>query len=365
MTARLCVVLPGDVADPSAPSGGNVYGLRVCQELAAAHGWDVRRADLDGTWPRPGPAARARLTGTLAALPDGATVLVDGLVAGGVPEILEPAARRLRLAVLVHLPLADETGLEPALAAELATREQATLRAAHAVVVTSPAAARALRGRGLPAERIHVAAPGVDPAPLAAGTDGAHGLLCVASLTPRKGQDLLLDALAELADRPWTLVCAGPLHRAPTYVEALRATLARHGLTERVLLAGPLGGAALQARYDAADLAVLVSWTETYGMVVTEALARGIPVLATRAGALPDTLGHAPDGSRPGLLVPPGDATELVAALRRWFDDATLRYRLRTAAHARRVILPGWEQTARSVHQVLDRLRRTPLEPPC
>jgi len=221
VTAQLCVVLPGDVSDPSAPSGGNVYGLRVCRELAATHGWQVRRTDLDGAWPQPGPDARARLTGALAALPDGAPVLVDGLVGCGVPEIIEPAARRLRLAVLVHLPLADETGLEPALAAELAARERAALRAVHAVIVTSPAAARALRGRGLAAERIHVAAPGVDPAPLAAGTDGAHGLLCVASLTPRKGQDLLVDALAELADRPWTLVCAGPLHRAPDYVGAL------------------------------------------------------------------------------------------------------------------------------------------------
>ena len=65
-----------------------------------------------------------------------------------------------------------------------------------------------------------------------------------------------------------------------------------------------------------------MSQTETYGMVVTEALARGIPVLATATGALPDTLGHAPDGSRPGLLVDPGDHEGLVAALRSWFDDA-------------------------------------------
>jgi glycosyltransferase involved in cell wall biosynthesis len=358
---HLSVLLPGDVADPDAVSGGNVYGLRICRELAA-HGWRVHRGDLDGGWPEPDRAARNRLGAALAALPDGAVVLLDGLLACGVPEIIAAAAERLRMAVLVHLPLADETGLDPAAAAELAARELATLLAVPAVIVTGPAAGRALTTRGVPPDRIHLAPPGVDPAPLAAGTDGASGLLCVASLTPRKGQDRLVDALAELADQPWTLRCVGPLHRAPGYVAALRDRIRGHGLDGRIQLTGPLTGDPLADAYAHADLAVLVSWTETYGMVVTEALARGVPVLAGAAGALPDTIGHAPDGSRPGLLVTPGQHRELVAALRGWFDDEELRYRLRTSARKRRAILPGWEDTARCVHEVLDRLHRQPVE---
>ncbi len=357
----LHVVLPGDAADPTAPSGGNAYGLRVCRELAAGHGWRVSRTDLAGRWPQPDAAAQARLAGCLAGLPDAAVVLLDGLVACSAPAVVAPAATRLRLAVLVHLPLADETGLAPAVAAELDARERRALHAAQAVVVTSAAAARGLARHGLPADRLHIAEPGVDVAALASGTDGASRLLCVASLTPRKGQDRLVEALAALPDRRWTLVCVGPLRRHPGYAAALQDRITRLGLDDRVELTGPLTGAALETRYDDADLVVLVSWTETYGMVVTEALARGIPVLASAAGALPDTLGHAPDGSRPGLLVAAGDHEGLVTALRAWFDDPSLRYRLRRSARQRRSILRRWDHTARHLHEVLDRLRREPV----
>jgi glycosyltransferase involved in cell wall biosynthesis len=360
----LHVVVPGDIADPTAPSGGNAYDLRICRELAAGHGWGVHRHDLAGSWPRPEPAAARHLADVLAALPDGALVLLDGLVACGVPEIIEAAADRLRVAVLVHLPLADESGLPDDLAAELDARERRTLHAAHAVLVTSRSAARGLRRHGLADDRVQVAEPGVDEAAPARGTDGASRLLCVASVTPRKGQDRLVDALAELVDRPWTLTCVGPLGRAPDYVDALRARITRLGLTGRVELAGPLTGVALDAHYDRADLAVLVSLTETYGMVVTEALARGVPVLVTDAGALADTLGHAPDGSRPGLIVPAGEHDELVAALRSWFGDPSLRYRLRMSAHQRRVILPRWEYTALRLHEALARLLRRPMRAP-
>jgi glycosyltransferase involved in cell wall biosynthesis len=232
------------------------------------------------------------------------------------------------------------------------------------VVATSRSAADGLVGRGLDPARVHVAEPGVEPAPPAAGTDGAGRLLCVASVTPRKGQVELVEALAELVDRSWTLVCAGSVHRDPQYVTTLSSRISRLGLGQRVLLMGPRVGAELDALYDAADLVVLTSWAETYGMVVTEALARGIPVLASTAGALPDTVGYAPDGSRPGMLVEPGDHHGLVAALRGWFGDSSYRYRLRKSADDRRAILLGWEHTARSAHEVLERLRCEPLEAP-
>ena len=357
--SRVHVVLPGDVDDPRSPSGGNTYGRRVARELDTL-GWTVQRHRVPGTWPRPSAAEAAGLARLLAAIPDAEIVLLDGLVACGVPEAVAPHAGRVRVIVLVHLPLADEVGLPADVAADLDARERATLRAADAIVVTSPAAARRLAGVTPPADAdgaagngvlppVYVAEPGTDPAPRAVGTDGASALLCVAAVTPVKGHDVLVDALAAVADRPWTCVCAGPLDRAPEHVADVRRRIADAGLADRVHLVGPLDADARDAAYASADLAVLASRTETYGMAAAEALARGLPLIATTGGGLPDTVGHAPDGTPPGLLVQPDDAAGLAAALRRWFDEPALRADLRTAAAERAAGLPSWSATATAV----------------
>ncbi|GAA2079696.1 glycosyltransferase family 4 protein [Actinomadura alba] len=351
-------VLPGDVDDVTVPSGGNTYDRRTCQALAAA-GRPVREVAVAGTWPRPDTSARDRLTRVLAELPEGTVTVLDGLVACGVPEVVVPQARRLRLAVLVHLPLASETGSAPASAAELDARERETLQAAGAVVATSAWTARRLVAHhGLAADRVHVVPPGTDPAPLAPGTDGRSRLVCVAAVTPRKGQDLLVEALAAIVDLPWSCECVGPVRRDPAYAERLRGLIERRGLGDRITLAGPRTGEDLEGGYAAADLAVLPSRAEPYGMVVTEALARGIPVLATAVDGVPETLGRASDGSVPGILVPPGDPTALAGALRRWSADPGLRRRLRASAHLRRGALDGWDTTARQWADVLGRLQR-------
>jgi glycosyltransferase involved in cell wall biosynthesis len=286
---------------------------------------------------------------------------MDGLVACGIPEIVVPEAERLRLAVLVHLPLGDETGLDPVLAAELDAKERAVLRAVPAVVATSDWAVRRLVSHhGLAPDRVHVAAPGADIAPLASGTDGLSRLLCVAAVTPRKGQHRLVEALATVRDLPWSCVCVGGLAQDPEYVADLRALIAKYGLEHRLHLAGPQAGAELDASYAAADLMVLTSYAETYGMAVTEALARGIPVLATDVGGLPEAVGRAPDGGVPGILVPPEDPAALAAELRGWFGEADVRRRLKAAARGRRAALDGWATTARSLAGVLGRL---PSEP--
>ncbi|UKY48475.1 glycosyltransferase family 4 protein [Streptomyces inhibens] len=353
-------VLPGDVDDPTAPSGGNTYDRRVCRDLPAA-GWRVRPYAVPGSWPRPDPAARTRLARRLAALPDGAVVLLDGLVACGVPEVLAPEAERLRLAVLVHLPLADETGLDPGPAAELDARERRTLHAVRAVVATSEWAARRLvTHHDLAPARVHVARPGADPAPLAPGTDGATALLCVAALTPRKGQHRLIDALATVTDLPWNCTFVGGPGRDPGYADQLKRRIAQSGLGDRIGFAGPRAGAELDAHYAAADLLVLTSYAETYGMVVTEALARGIPVLATAVDGVPEAVGRAPDGSLPGLLVPSGPPAALADALRGWLVDPQLRDRSKNAARGRRAMLEGWEMTSHSLAGVLERLRHEP-----
>jgi glycosyltransferase involved in cell wall biosynthesis len=122
-----------------------------------------------------------------------------------------------------------------------------------------------------------------------------------------------------------------------------------------VLLAGPLARTDLDSAYAGADLLVLPSRGETYGMVVTEALARGLPVVATSVGGVPEAMGAAPDGRRPGLLTRPGDASALAGALRAWLTDAGLREHLRGAARARRQTLHRWTVTTRRLSEVLSR----------
>ena len=332
----LWVVLPSSVDDPAAPSGGNRYDRAVCDRLARSR--DVHELAVFGGWPRPSSSERGALAGVLADIPDKSAVLLDGLVACGVPEILEPEAQRLRLIVLVHLPLGDES----AAAADLVPLERRVLLAAAQVVATSAGAARRLiELHDLPPNRVFVAPPGVDRAPIAVPRADGGRLLCVAAVTHRKGQDVLVEALRQLEDLPWTC----------TFVGGNDGTQEESG---RVRFVGARTGDALDSSYADADLLVLPSRAETYGMVVTEALARGIPVLGTQVNGVPEALGTAPDGTLPGLLVPPGDAGALAAALRDWLTDPDLRQRWRRAAADRRETLRDWDETTRLLNEVLD-----------
>jgi glycosyltransferase involved in cell wall biosynthesis len=205
----------------------------------------------------------------------------------------------------------------------------------------------------LPAGRVIVAEPGVDASGLAPGTPTAGALLCVAAVIPGKGHDVLIDALATITRPPWRCLCVGSLDRDPAFAKALRRRVLDGGLGDRVCFAGSRTGTDLDRSYVAADVLVLASRAETYGMVVTEALARGLPVIAAEVGGVPEALGHGADAIRPGLLFPPGDPTALGAAVQAWLDDAELRGRLRRAARERRASLPGWSTTTSLLAGVL------------
>lgn len=334
------LVVPDTIDDENAPSGGNVYDRRMRDGLAA------REITVAGAWPRPDETARAALARALDALPDGAVVLLDGLVGCGVPEIVAPRAARLRLVVLVHMPLADDVGLPADVAAELDRRERQTLAAAATVVTTSRATARRLAARhGL--DGVEVVSPGADRAPLAATSAAGGRLLCVGSVSRLKGQDVLVEALATLPELTWHCRCVGP-PRDAGFAADLRGRIERHGLSNRIELVGPRTG----ELYADSDLVVLPSRAESYGMVVTEALARGIPVVGSDVGGVPEALGDTPAGV-PGLLVEPDDPVALAAALRDWLTDPGLRQRLRGAAAQRRDALEPWSAAARRMAEVL------------
>ncbi len=328
----LHLLVPTGVDDPARPSGGNVYDRHLRDGLAG-HGWTVRQHEI-----APGGDAAGA---TLAGLGDGALVLVDGLLTGTASAAFLGEAGRLQLVVLVHQPRGPGTG------------EAALLGRVAAVVTTSRWTRDWLRSTyGVAEGRVHVALPGVDPAPPTDPSPSGRWLLCVAALTPGKGQEVLLDALEPLGGLDWTCSFVGSPEVDPAYAAGVRR---RTEDSARYCLTGPLTGVALASAYGGADLVVLPSYEETYGMVLAEALAHGVPVLATDVGGVREALGEV-EGRLPGLLVPPGRPDLLGDALRAWLTDPALRDRLRRDAALRAPTLPTWDRTTAVVHRVLDQV---------
>lgn len=322
------VVLPGDIDDPRRPSGGNVYDRRVCDGLRAL-GWTVREHT-------------AEVADVLAGLPDEALVLVDGLVAPANAELLDGAADRLRLVILMHMPLGPEV-----------PGEREALIAASAVVTTSRwSRRRLLEWYDLPPDRVRVAEPGVDPAAPAPGTPSGGALLSVGAVTPGKGYDVLVTALATIDDLDWSCTCVGSLDVDPAYADLVGGQIEGFGLADRARLVGPLDRDELDSTYARADLLVLASRAESYGMVVTEALAHGLPVVASDVGGVREAHGRG-RGDRPGALVPADDPKALAEELRRWLLEPARRARLRRAAAERRLGLGDWQTTSALVAGVL------------
>jgi len=339
-------LIPGDL---DTRTGGYLYDRRIMNGLAALE-WRVEPHRLDATFPAPTPTALQHAAEILTGLPDRALAVIDGLALGAMPAAVAPHRDRLRLVGLVHHPLALETGLSGVRQAELYASERDALRAARAIIVTSPNTARALAGYGIAAARCAVVVPGTDPAPLATGSrTGEPALLCAASLTPRKGHAVLFRALARLKQQPWRLRCAGSPTLDPTTASQLTALLDDLALADRVELLGELDAGALARRYLEADLFVLPSFYEGYGMALAEALARGLPVVSTTAGAIPDTV-----PADAGLLVPPGDDAALAEALARVLTDAELCQQLAAGARAARQALPDWPSACAKFSAALD-----------
>ena len=358
---QIHVVAPEGFDDPGQPTGGNIYDRRVCAGLAEA-GWEVLVATVAAPWPVPDSGARAALTRIVSAIPDGEITLIDGLVASPTAAQLLPHADRISMTVLLHMPLA--TALDRRHDASAQRSERAVLGAAAGVAVTSEWTRQQVLTRyDIPGDRVHVARPGVDR--VAAPARPVRGqLICVGTLGRHKGQDLLVEALAELGDLEWHCMLAGPLDRDPDFVGQLRTRIARLGYDHRVQLTGVLTGEVLSHAYTTADLLVAPSRSETYGMAVIEALAHGLPVVAAAVGGLPEALGCAADGTRPGQLVASGDPAALAAAIRDWLGDERLRDRLRAAAGKRRSNLGSWKQTTQEIaNAVTAHLRSEPVPP--
>lgn len=358
-----CFLIPGDW---DTLTGGYQYDRRLARALSDA-GWavDVKRVDAD--WPTPDAAALARAAAQIAGIADGTRVVSDGLAFGAMPDLVAEQAHRLRWVALVHHPLHLETGWTATARQRLLAGETRALQFARSVVVTSPRTAQDVAAMGVSPERIAVVEPGTDTSarPLAGGpafapADAPAGnpmappvrLLCVATVIPRKGHGLLLQALAGLKSLHWQLHCVGSLRRDAVTAAGVQALVHALGLADRVFWHGEVDAASLQAHYAASDLLVLASLHEGYGMVVAEALAAGLPVLASDAGALAQTL-----PPQAGWRLPPGDVPAWQAALQRLITEPALRRALAAGARDAGRQLPGWPEQAARFGAVLDALQ--------
>jgi len=348
LVKRATFAIPGSL---DTPTGGYAYDKRVIAELRAL-GWQIDVLDIGDCFPKPNEAQRGAARKLLEAASPSAPLVIDGLAYGVMPEIASALAGTHRIVALVHHPLALETGLSAAEAKVLQTSERDALQHAAAVVVTSPSTARLLcADYEVRPNAITVAVPGHDPVAQAAGSgDGTMWLLSVGSIVPRKGYDVLIAALAQLPDLQWHLTIAGDRTRDIATAQAIDAAIAHSNFTSRVTLLGSLSEAELASAYCASDIFVQASRFEGYGMAAASALAHGLPVVATDGGALGETVREA------GLVVPPGDAGALAAALKRMISDPAERERHRAASQAAARNLQSWKATAKQFAAALEGL---------
>jgi len=391
-------LVPGSL---TTATGGYQYDRRLIQGLREL-GWGVVVRSLDPGFPFPGREALAEADDVLTSIASDELVIIDGLALGAMPEVLANHASRLRLIALIHHPLALETGLEPDVARSLEESERKALHWVRHVIVTSESTRATLERYAVDAACISVIKPGTDavpsadplrsPPPLrspdpvpwatrrapmnciegrsngrmesgagrlrAGSAGGARQLLCVATITPRKGHALLIEALAGLRHLPWQLVCVGSTERSPQTTQALRQQIRSAALSERVRLVGELASPALEECFAAAELFVLATHYEGYGMAVAEALAHGLPVIATRTGAIADLV--VPEAGR---VVEPGDCNSLRAALSEVLTNGHVYTALVAGARAARDRLPRWPETCWEAARILEAVKQATGRP--
>lgn len=343
---KIAFVIPGDIAQPT---GGYGYDRRVLA-LLPRHGVDVRHLALPGSYPNPSDDDLARTAELVRQTSADAVLLIDGLAYGAMPASVIAGFGR-RIVALVHHPLCLEAGLTAEREQELRTLETQALAQASAVIATSVPTVRILAQMfGVPDSRLHVAEPGTDPAPRARGTTSPLMLLAVGSVVPRKGYDLLIAALQPYRGRNWRLDVAGAQDHDPAHSAQIKQQVDAAGLSDHIRLLGALDASRLAGLYDRADVFVMPSRYEGYGMVMTEALARGLPIICTSGVAAADTV-----PSNAVLKVEAGNASALSAAIGRMLDDGVFRKNLSDAAWTAARSLPTWDDTAK---QIADTLRR-------
>ncbi len=339
--------VPGDINNLT---GGYGYDRELIKGLSQL-GITVELLSLSAEFPAPSPAALTETARLFASLPDDALVIVDGLAFGVMDEIAQQQAKRVTLIALCHHPLALETGIDEEQATRLRASETSVLNAAHAVIVTSAATAQILvNDFSVTSDKIILARPGTHRQAFAEGNNQPPQLLTVATLTKRKGHDVLVKALAQIKHLQWQAKWIGSAAFDPEWVNYLRQLIQDSGLENRIELIGNLDD--LTNEYANADAFILPSHFEGYGMAFAEALAFGLPVIAARAGAVPDLV-----PADAGILIPPADENALASAITELLTNHHYRQQLQLGAQRAALTLPTWEDCAAIVANLIYRLR--------
>lgn len=335
-------------------TGGSIYNRRIVDGLRRM-GHEIVVHELDSTFPLAADRAIEQASAIVTAVADRGVVIADSLLVAALADVLLREAARLHLLALMHLPVALTPGLGSEIAERLGRREARVLRVASRVVVTGRSMVDAVSTHAADLSRVVVVEPGVDAAPVRQRSheEGTLQLLCVANVVPGKGHDLLLDALSALTTRPWHLTCAGSVTRDRRFVEKLAAQASDRGVASRVSFAGELDDDALASAYAQADLFVLPTRFETYGMAAAEAIAHGLPVVSTATGAIPSIV-----GDLAGLVVAPDDVDALRGALALVMDDRSVRRRFRAGALRMRTRLRSWATAAQEFGHVVEAAAR-------
>ncbi|MEO0915871.1 MAG: glycosyltransferase family 4 protein, partial [Pseudomonadota bacterium] len=260
--------------------------------------------------------------------------------------------RRVRAPVIamIHHPLGLETGLSADRAAFLRRNEAAALSHATHTIVPSAETARILVSEfGGDPNQITIAPPGFHRPRVERQPCAPPLILSVGLLAPRKGHDVLLDALAQIVDLPWQATIVGRQYD-PEVTEALKNQRAKLDLDARVAFAGELPAPELAAMFNAASIFALATRYEGYGMALCEALLYGLPIVSCRAGAVPETTRGA------GILVPPDDSPSFAEALRCLLSNPDIAEDHRARALRVSEGLPDWETTARIFADVIRRV---------
>jgi len=342
------IIVSGDIATLT---GGYIYDRHIAEGLAEL-GWQTKVHSLDASFPVPKRDAVKDAIVLFDSIPDQHKVVIDGLALGGLAGILPSHAERLDLVALVHHPVAFELGLYAARAKSLHQSEKEALASCKRVICTSAWTARALADYDVERDNIRIVEPGTAPAPVAKGAGGGPlNLLCVATVTPRKGHAVLIDALERLRNKPWHLHCVGSLNRDRDCVYALRNQIESSQLQGRVTLHGEVSNEERDRLYAETDIFVLASNLEGYGMALAEALARGIPIVTTSAGAIPETIPR-----DVGVFVPPGDCAALARALDELITNSKTRASVAERSLKARDKLPTWDETCANFAHVLEEM---------
>jgi glycosyltransferase involved in cell wall biosynthesis len=346
MTACI-LAIPGDLSNSA---GGYLYARKIIPLLAERLAIAV--CSLPAGFPAPSEAEVSQAAALLAAQAPDTVLLVDGLAYGALPAAVLTALKN-PVVPLIHHPLGLEEDFSVSERSRLLKMEGEALALARRVIVPSRGTARELtRLYGVPASAIAVAEPGVLRGKRAAGAPPGEPphIVSAGALTPRKGFGVLLDALNEVRDLPWRATIAGAADRSPDTAALVRRKIAAFGLDKRVRLAGHLGEEAISALYNSADIFALASLYEGYGMVFAEAMAHGLPVVASGEGAVRETV-----SAGAGFVCATGDVGAFADALRALLSDASLRRGKAAFAWEHGQTLPRWRDAADKIAEVLTR----------